>query len=366
MQRYAGGFDKAVTRVFGAGRQYPELERKLRINAGRFGTYKTYDLCRQLQQAREAGLSLDEFKEFATGSIGIFNGYQKTEYNTLIARARTAKQWERFQTEKQLYPNIEWLRTASANPRPDHLTYVGLILPIDDPFWTNNQPGNEYNCKCDWRTTDKPAGERPNDDKIYRPAAGLEGNPAQTGELVTQKHPYFRRNQNAPRWVDDKAVLQCPDDVCFIEKTAVSGQKYVEHLLAATRDEISQNRLIVEELLNNGYKDVKLLPQIHKSEMLLRKRYFGENYIKLHPTKNPDSIVDGNFLEFKTCNKKHMSERILEASTQSDMAVIKTKETLTNDYVDSFVKRQWLMQDRKNLKTIMILNNNTLHTFKRP
>ena len=135
LNRYAGGFDKAVNNVFGGGRQYPELEQLLRINAGRFGTYKTYDLCRQLDAARQSGMSLDEFQKFAKTRIGAYNGYQRTEYNTLVARSRTAKQWERFKDEKSLYPNIEWLQTASPNPRPEHLAFVGLILPQDDPFW---------------------------------------------------------------------------------------------------------------------------------------------------------------------------------------------------------------------------------------
>jgi len=67
-------------------------------------------------------------------------------------------------------------------------------LPIDDPFWQENQPGNLYNCKCDWQTTDKEVSVTPA--KSVKPSPGLEGNPATTREIFTDKHPYFNKVKN--------------------------------------------------------------------------------------------------------------------------------------------------------------------------
>jgi hypothetical protein len=364
LQRYAGGFDKAVKTVFDGGRQYPELKDNLRVNAGRFGTYKTYDLCRQLDKARQSGLSKNAFRQVAKARIGAYNGYQRTEYNTLVARSRTAKQWERFGEEKFLYPNIEWLQTVSAVPRPEHLAFVGLVLPQDDPFWQRNQPGNEYNCKCDWRTTDAPAstGNLPDD---IPPAKGLDGNPAETGELITARHPYFARNRKAPAWVDDKALLQLPDDVAFMERTTGTGKTYREHRLVDKAGEAPGNREIASVLLDNGYENVKLLPQIHPAELTLRERYFGKEYAKLYPTRNPDAIINGYIIEFKESNRRYFSKRILEASRQSNIAFIKLTEPLTDDYIVRFVERQWKMPDRINLEKIIIYNNSVLQSFSR-
>jgi hypothetical protein len=363
LNRYAGGYDKAVTTVFGAGRKYPELEHKLRINAGRFGTYKTYDLCRKLDAARQGGMAKDEFKKFAKARIGAYNAYQRTEYNTLIARSRTAKQWQRFGEEKFLYPNIEWLKTASASPRPEHLAFVGLILPQDDPFWQRNQPGNEYNCKCDWRTTDKPAsGETPKD---IPPAKGLDGNPADTGELVTAQHPYFARNNRAPAWVDDKALLQLPIDVAFVKKTSPTGKTYREHLLVDKANEAAGNREIAALLLDNGYKNVRLLPQIGFQEKVQRERYFGANYAKNHYAKNPDAVIDGTIVEFKSSRKTSLSKNIGKAAKQSDVVIIKTTEQISETYIQNVIDRQWGMESRKNLTKIIIINDGKLYEFTR-
>lgn len=363
LQRYAGGFDRAVTSVFNAGRQYTELERELRINASRFGTYKAYDLEKKLEKLRASGVSEKEFKKQAELIVGAYNGYQRTEYNTLVSRARSAKQLKQFASEKALYPNIEWLLTTSAHPRELHRTYVGLVLPQGDPFWNNNQPGNEWGCKCNWRTTDKPVTNKPS--QTLPPAIGLEGNPAATGELVTDNHPYFKRNKNAPKWVENKAILSTPDAVAYTVKETNNGS-YLEHLLASDAAEVLENEKIARILLAFGYKDIKLLPQIHKNEVAMRVRYYGNSFNNAHPSVCPDAMIGSTPVEFKHTNFGNMSKRIKEASKKSNIAILRVEQPLKQDYLDRFIKGQWNLNDRENLKEIVIINAGTMHQFKRP
>jgi len=352
--RYAGGFDKAVRASFGAGREYPDLERNLRINASRFGTYKAHDLTERLK-----GLSEEE----AGKVLSMYNSWQKTEYDTLVARSRSAKQFERFREEADLYPNIEWLLTRSATPREDHLAYVGIILPIDDPFWRENQPGSEYRCKCDWRNTDKPSTAHPT--QLVSPAQGLEGNPAETGELVTEEHPYFKRNPDAPRWLENKALLQVPDEVGFLNKETPHGT-FREHLLCGKAQETTGNRVTAGLLLEKGYKDVKLMPQIYQSEQRLRERYFGEDYVKRFPKANPDFKIGNRLIESKSSSWRSLSVRIHEASRQADIILIRVNEPMTENYIKRFIKGQWEMADRANLREIILHINGDLLVFKRP
>lgn len=37
---------------------------------------------------------------------------------------------------------------GSAEPRPEHLAWDGLVLPLDDPWWETNTPQNGWGCKC--------------------------------------------------------------------------------------------------------------------------------------------------------------------------------------------------------------------------
>ena len=75
----------------------------------------------------------------------------QTIFQSNMASARSAGQWNRAQRTKEALPFILYVRTASAEPRLEHLTWVGLILPIDDPWWATHWPPNGWGCKCSIR-----------------------------------------------------------------------------------------------------------------------------------------------------------------------------------------------------------------------
>ena len=115
-----------------------------------------------------------------------------TEYNTAVIRAHQAADWQQFEFEKDVLPNLEWMPSTSPSPGADHRVFWGTILPVDDPFWDQHRPGDRWNCKCSLRSTDRGATPRPGgvsrDDMPHR---GLENNPGKDGHLVSDRHPYF-------------------------------------------------------------------------------------------------------------------------------------------------------------------------------
>ena len=69
-------------------------------------------------------------------------------FDTNLATAYSEGQWERIQRNKQLFGFLEYMRSSSSHPRPTHLDYAGLVLPVDDPFWSAHMPIKEFRCKC--------------------------------------------------------------------------------------------------------------------------------------------------------------------------------------------------------------------------
>lgn len=69
-------------------------------------------------------------------------------FDTNLATAYSEGQWERIQRNQQLFPFLEYVRSASVHPRHTHLAYAGLVLPVDDPFWQSHLPVKEWGCKC--------------------------------------------------------------------------------------------------------------------------------------------------------------------------------------------------------------------------
>ena len=194
---YSDNLRKAVGGVFRSddyGDKYFELQAQLQANVTRFAAYKAYHLTEQLKKKREEWPNDDDFKNIAKAVLNTFNRYQAAEYNTATARARTAKQWTDFNADpiaNELYPNLRWLPSRSANPREEHAVFYNRVWAKTDPFWSVNQPGNLWNCKCDWEETDDPVTDSNPTDAHH--AKGLEGNPAETGEIFTKECTYFKQ-----------------------------------------------------------------------------------------------------------------------------------------------------------------------------
>src|SRR5690606_37926146 len=57
----------------------------------------------------------------------------------------------RAQRTKKALPFFLYIRTSSRDPREEHLGWVGIVLPVDHPFWNTHFPPNGWQCKCQVR-----------------------------------------------------------------------------------------------------------------------------------------------------------------------------------------------------------------------
>ena len=354
---YSSNYLKAIDGVFDPKNSASELVRGLKLNVSRLAAAKTFRQCSDLVNLAAGSSTKELFLKDSRLIINKFNRYQSAEYNTITARARTAKQFERFIGESKRFPNLVWLKTRSSTPRELHLGYVGITLPIGHPFWQQNQPGNLWNCKCDWKTTDASVTSEP--ERIVPPARGLEGNPAQTGELVSEKHPYFK---GTPKWVSDNGVLMAPEELIY-SKIATPKGTLLNHVLN-TDHEVHGNIAISKILLENGVNEIKLLPKVKESEPYLRERYYGKEYCGLFKTTTPDSLVDGSIVEFKEPSLSTLDLSAKKASKQANNILLKINQPFSNVQMERFIEKQW--KNRLNLETIFIIRGNEVTKFVRP
>lgn len=119
----------------------------------------------------------------------------RTEYDTAVIRAHAAADWQEFERNKDIFPNLRWMPTTSPEPESTHAAYwrLKLTLPVDDPFWNEHHPGDRWNCKCSLEATDEPV-VRPADLEPTQPQRGLENNPGKDGHTFSDNHPYFPEN----------------------------------------------------------------------------------------------------------------------------------------------------------------------------
>ena len=165
------------------------------------------DIARQLLDGKGQLKSYEQFLRDVAPLTGKYcDQWLNTEYNTAVIRAHRAADWKHFETEKDVYPNLRWMPTTSAEPDPVHMKFWSsrLTLPVDDPFWDHHHPGERWGCKCTCEQTDEPVNDLGVHDDIPDTASkGLHGNPGQTGKLFSEDHPYYTDSYNGAK----KAVL---------------------------------------------------------------------------------------------------------------------------------------------------------------
>ena len=85
----------------------------------------------------------------------------RTIYQANLRSARAAGQWERGQRTKAVLPFYLYQLGPSERHRPEHVAKEGVVLPVDDPFWSAWFPPNGWGCKC-WlrQITKAEAGRR--------------------------------------------------------------------------------------------------------------------------------------------------------------------------------------------------------------
>jgi hypothetical protein len=190
-----------------SSRMADQIEHNIEVFSA-FKTHNQQELMAQKMLKDGKRVGFDEFKAAVEPIARHHNGaWLQTEYATASLRAAQAADWQEFEQNADIFPNLKWMPTTSA--RPDeavHGTYSGLtgpqvVLPIHDPFWDNHRPGDRWNCKCGLEPTDEPSLHQTNKQAAARAEQGkptgqrgLQANPGKKGEVFDTKHPYFPKN----------------------------------------------------------------------------------------------------------------------------------------------------------------------------
>ena len=136
--------------------------------------------------------TFDAFSKAASAHIApdYNRNWLKTEYNQAVRSASTAADLKRYREMASVFPNLEYVKSRAAHKRPDHLEWVGTILPIDHPWWDAHMPPSEWGCECSVRNTDAAVTQIPTDGPVVDPL--FVNNPEKTAQFINMdQHPYI-------------------------------------------------------------------------------------------------------------------------------------------------------------------------------
>lgn len=129
-----------------------------------------------------------EFKKSALDLSGDYNvRWLEAEYHQTVATANMAGKWQDFQRNKDLYPNLKYSTVGDGRVRPEHAAWDGIVKPINDPWWNNNLPPNDWGCRCNVVQTDEEETDTPTGGTQLK--IEFANNPGVTGKIFSHS-PY--------------------------------------------------------------------------------------------------------------------------------------------------------------------------------
>lgn len=252
----------------------------------------------------------------------------RTEYDTAVKRASLAADWQQFEDEKDVLPNLRWVPSTAAVPDAFHQSMWNTVLPVDHPFWSGHHPGDRWGCQCSLEATDDPATDVPEAD--YKTSPGLDNNPGIDAKLFNDSHPYF------------------PDscDSCPFRGARPSGptnlakdcyhcpyiQSCINELSGAERNE--RNLALFEKLKNDGdYIDV----QFDESSGGVKASHKDHNFDKVGGQYEKDAqdvgFMAGHIVILGSEKSNVIGQRFTEGTWDGFRFEVAGRETATENNV---------------------------------
>lgn len=305
----------------------PALSHSLKYNIAEFSAFKETSFRKQLEAALTSNGKVTPWSEFKKKADELNVEYNrrwlKTEYDHTVATANMAQQWQDFEADADLYPNLKYVTAGDARVRDEHKILDGLILPINHSFWKTHTTPLDWGCRCNIEQTDEDVSETIPDfkvkkafqnnayysGKVFNEIPYTEGlNGAEVKEVKSKTNKYF-----------DNKTLQKPRDEQFFEKEKHSKGKVLEHLLTKKGDDYTDILKVANEFAKKG-KVAELLPEINQKERTIRNLIFRNLRSK---TSNPDLRIGSIFYDIKRPKAiKNIVGNANGASKQGAIAVI--------------------------------------------
>ena len=172
--------------VFSSAKTYQQLEEMNSFLVDEKGKIRTYS----------------EFKRKVDVVNKKYNrNYLQAEYQTSKRSAQATRQWETYQKDAGLFPNLKYMTVEDNKVREDHVNLNTIIKPINDPFWDTHYPPNGFRCRCYVKQTT----EKTTTKKITtNPDKGFANNVGKTKEVFNTEHPYFTMPKEAKKSVEEQ------------------------------------------------------------------------------------------------------------------------------------------------------------------
>lgn len=125
--------------------------------------------------------------------------YAQAEYQAVVRGTIMGQKWLEIQEQKDVFPWLQYQTKGDGRVRAEHDRLNGIVLPIDDPFWSQYYPPNGWRCRC----SVKPLTDAQVENKNLKPA---DSDAAQQAAEKEVKDDYWKHNTGMSELFDRKGT----------------------------------------------------------------------------------------------------------------------------------------------------------------
>lgn len=213
------------------------LRSELIENVYVFSGAKTFQQVKELvSEIAPDGLvqPFNKFKKSAEKIIGKYNDqWLRTEYNTALGSAQSARDWQEFEDDVELFPYLRYDAIIDPNTSDICRPLEGITLPVNHPFWNKFSPLNHFNCRCRLiKISQYEEVKKTGKKKLTRVSEKVEPqmqelfmfNPGKERLIFKEtgkgKHPYFNVAPKYREYAQNNFNLPIPERFAFQRKSA--------------------------------------------------------------------------------------------------------------------------------------------------
>lgn len=342
----------------GWGKDYYEslTTRKIRENLLRFSGAKSHNLIDKLTQITKANLSKEDFISHAKKTVQLHNEtWSNVEKKFAANSASAARDFEGYQKDTDIYPNLKNRTIGDENVRESHAVNDGVIKPLKD--WTQIPP-YDPGCRCWLEQTNEPptlSRTMQNLDK------GWANNAYFSGKIFVDNHSYFQTISKSSRsnvFTNTETMKQ----YIPYSRTIKAGNKKVFINDFADLSDMAQNIEAAKRLASALDKNIYIRP--HINNMNVRNPELGIGGINNKgDLKTYSQMVNGKPVDIE----KFMINSIKSANSQGVASLVIDISAHTGDYQEIITRRLTggLNKINKNIKEVIILKGDKVGVITR-
>lgn len=349
------GAGNGWTKVNKATGNIPPEVIQMQRNLYKFSCAKSLAMAEQINNILQKQMSWDKFRAEVMKLNPKYNvNYLQAEWQTANQAARHARDWQYFQDNKILFPNLAYRTMGDSRVRDAHALLNGIVAPIDSDFWKTHFMPNGWRCRCYAVQTAEAPTNPENIPKlstkefpdIFRINTGITGQVFSEGtEASAKQHPYFALAKDAGQeYIEnfEHAKLAAPPNTVF-EKDGKS---------------LKVSPFADEKDLQENITDAKILVQQAKVNVEIRAHLDGHILKNL---KNPEYLIEDKIADRKapqTAKAKNLRNIYKSANEQKCESLVLnlSKTALTLEEVMDEVRKKF--KTFPAIKTIYIIDKN--------